>query len=207
MQPHLPLLDTRSECCINSSTYFQVSLISFLALCSSIGQSTKVRLASLAQKSSLHLEAEKNPHLYTADLIVLQTVDCKSSSFSSSDRSTSGKEKQKEGINLLIYTGWGHYLNWLTNATQFCIIWMCWGCGAALISTSSYLIAVGNGEGKAMGAGGAHGGGMRLPWTDTIPGLNVPPYKGRCPTICSAPAQSRGSCSENFKWRRKITFG
>jgi len=122
MQPNLPLLDIRSECCIISSTYLQVSLLPLLALCSSIGRSTKVRLTSLAQHRTQHLEAEKNPHLHTVNRIVLQTVDCKSSSFSSSDRSTSGKEEHKEGINR--YTGWGHCFNWLTSATRFCFVWI-----------------------------------------------------------------------------------
>lgn len=61
------------------------------------------------QHISLHLEAE-NLNLRTADLIVSQTIDCKSSGFHSSKGSASGKENQKEGMNS--YTGPGLSCNW-----------------------------------------------------------------------------------------------
>lgn len=112
MQPNLPLLDIRSECCINSSTYLQVSLLPLLALCSSIGRSTKVRLTLLAQHRTQHLEAEKNPHLHTVNRIVLQTVDCKSSSFSSSDRSTSFATWPSRSMEL--------FLSWLNSSHKSC---------------------------------------------------------------------------------------
>lgn len=69
----------------------------------------------MAQHSSLRLEAE-NLNLRTANLLVLQTMDCKSSGFSSSKGSTSGKEKQKEGMKS--YTDEGTIATELTNSIR-----------------------------------------------------------------------------------------
>lgn len=82
-------------------------------------QWAQVRLTSVAQHITLCLEAE-NLNLRTADLIVSQTVDCKSSDFSTSKGSASGKEKQK-GMNP--YTRPGLNCNW-TDKHETDVMWI-----------------------------------------------------------------------------------